>query len=133
MPALVSILICRCFRGCGVDSISMADKMHRDYMEKASAQLLRAILDARAGTCPATPLNPAGLPRDYSNASGPKDDTRPRWGVDSGGLDQVEALMQRGKKAGEIAQAMGINVQKAVWMMKGVRNRRKPVSSILWG
>lgn len=119
--------------------VSMSDRAHREAMERGSDMLLRAIRDARMGVCPATPVWPVKLPMDYSNATGPKADDRKRDGVPQGGIDHVEQLMARKMKAGEIAEELGVNVQKATWMMAGVRKRRGPsdfdrrLREPLWG
>jgi orotate phosphoribosyltransferase-like protein len=76
---------------------------------------------------------------DYSNATGPKPDLRVRRGVEQGGIDQVAALMARKMSAGNIAKELDIPVQKATWMMAGVRKRRTPdeldiaLKAKLWG
>lgn len=119
----------------------MDDQQRRDNAATAqgSANLLKAILAAKAGTCVVTPSQPVKLPMDYSNATGPKSDTRNRTGVEPGSLDQVAALMARKKGASDIAKELGITIQKATWMMAGVRKRRTPseldiaMRAKLWG
>ncbi len=109
--------------------VSMSDRAHREAMERGSDMLLRAIRDARRGVCPATPVWPVKLPPDWSDRVAPE--PRPsRAKVPKGGIDHVEQLMARKMKAGEIAEELGVNVQKATWMMAGVRKRRGPIERV---
>lgn len=123
-----------------MDSLSFQDHQHREAMRKSSDQLRQAILDARNGVCPATPLFPKRLPKDYSNATGPKPDTREGWDRSRRPTNErVREMMERKKSAGEIAAALKISVQKASAIMQAIRKRREPsqlevdLKAKLWG
>lgn len=102
----------------------MSDLNWQDEVRIGSANLLAAIRAARAGTCPATPMQPVKLPPDYTNATGPKPDTRIRGSMTS--TEKVAALMARKKSPSEIARELDITTQKATSMIANIRKRRPP-------
>jgi DNA-binding NarL/FixJ family response regulator len=99
------------------ENISAADRAYRAEMEAGSDMLLKAIKAARNGTCPATPVKPYRLPKDYIGQEA---------NLKARGLkpitERVADLMSEGKSAREIAAALHCSRDKAARLMRAVSN-----------
>jgi hypothetical protein len=119
------------------DSVFFLDRQHRAEMEAGSDMLLMAIRPAQQGTCPATPVKPFRLPKDYTDYEGPKPDTRPRSSKQRPTSERVAEMMDAGSTPKEIAAALKCNHQKATSIMQIVRAKRTGLAERLaapvWG
>ncbi len=102
----------------------MSDLYWQDNIREGSDNLLAAIKAARAGTCPATPVEPVGLPKDLRE----RKETIPARrrfslkGVPLLPFDRVKHLLDAGATPREIADITRMSRERVDYWIERVQN-----------
>jgi hypothetical protein len=110
-------------------------------MERGSQMLLAAINAARAGTCPATPLQPVRLPPDYTKHAAIAKELSEKshfrnLGKRVPSYDRARIMLREGYTIRDIAAALKCSHQKATAMVKAIKEQKPADDDLrgkLWG
>lgn len=122
-----------------MDYLVLADRTHREAMQRASEQLLQAIKWARKGYNPSTRQEPLKLPPDWTNKVAPDYSAKPKYPRSVPCSERVREMMEEGMEASEIAAVLKQSRQKVVIAMKTAKLQRrsedfqKRINQKLWG
>ena len=108
-----------------------------DGIRRGSDMLLEAIKAARAGTCPATPLQPVKLPPDWGEKAAIAKELSEKshfrnLGKRVPSYDRARIMLREGYTIRDIAAALKCSNQKAAAMVKAIQEQ-KPVDEELRG
>lgn len=122
-----------------MDYLVLADRTHREAMQRGSEQLLQAIKWARKGYNPSTRQEPLKLPPDWTNKVAPDYASKPKRARSVPCSERVREMMEQGMDASEIAAELKQSRQKVVIAMKTVKARQRSddfedrLNQKLWG
>lgn len=122
-----------------MDYLVLADRTHREAMQRGSEQLLQAIKWARLGHNPVTRQEPLKLPPDWTNKVAPDYSAKPKYPRSVPCSERVRELMDEGREVSEIAAVLKQSRQKVLIAMKTVKLQRRKddfeerINQKLWG